>query len=304
MSPRLGPVDAGQSTATGSGRRGAGGKKARPSPLLKPTPDSAVRRKKAPGGAERRSSSIGSSGARSATTSPFLGPTTYGGGIAPLSSSKPPAANGQTRTSPPENSSGSNNTPSPVDLAMHEQTELMGPPPPPSSTNSSRRASLQSSGNAPANSAWMSPVTPASFMNFPVDLSAAGLAQPAGLTTSRRTQSVDAASSHHPELDADDSGSTAGPSKPKAKKAATPLLPSVQRRDVDEGRPGATAANVKGKGRAGSVSTPGVAGPAGARKIGLKPLAKGPVGPASGPKIKPLLASGALYLLSAPFSQC
>ncbi|KAM0755010.1 hypothetical protein T439DRAFT_127192 [Meredithblackwellia eburnea MCA 4105] len=42
MSPRVGPQDAGQSTATGSGRRGAGSKKTRPSPLLKPTPDTAA----------------------------------------------------------------------------------------------------------------------------------------------------------------------------------------------------------------------------------------------------------------------
>ncbi|KAL8283859.1 hypothetical protein RQP46_005291 [Phenoliferia psychrophenolica] len=299
MSPRLGPVDAGQSTATGSGRRGAGGKKARPSPLLKPTPDSAVRRKKAP---ERRSSSIGSTGARSATTSPFLGPSTsaYGSGlIAPLSSSKGPSstsANGQstaTRTSPPEHSSGSNNTPSPVDLAMMLEpspasNELMGPPPPPStsSATSSRRGSLQSSAGAPTG--WMNPVTPASFMNFPADISAAGLAAhpPAPSGLARRPPQ------DHDQQQQDDSGSTAGPSsKSKSKKVV--LLPSVQRREVDEGRPGATAASsAKGKGRSASVSSSPASAPPGARKIGSKPIAKAPAAGGAGPKIKPLLASG------------
>ena len=53
-SPRMVATgDAGVGTAAGSGRRGAGSKKSRPSPLLKPTPDTALRRKKGPGGPEK-----------------------------------------------------------------------------------------------------------------------------------------------------------------------------------------------------------------------------------------------------------
>ncbi|KAK4703483.1 hypothetical protein P7C70_g2731, partial [Phenoliferia sp. Uapishka_3] len=303
MSPRLGPTDAGQSTSAGSGRRGAGGKKARPSPLLKPTPDAAFRRKKAPGGSEGRSESVGR---RSATTSPFLGPTTHG--IAALSSSfNKAASNGSAKTSPPENSSGSNNTPSPVDLEMHNgtassQPELMGPPPLPSSANSSRRSSLiQQSGNGSKvnNGAWMSPVTPASFMNFPAEIAEGGLTQPHHLaSTGRRSQSLDGRSPIDGE---EESGSTAGPSKHNASKPR-PQLPShastssltassstlASRKELDVGRPGATAASIKGKGRAASVS-----GTTGVRKLGIKPLAKA----SGGPKIKPLLANG-------PFSTC
>lgn len=181
-SPTLLPHDAGLATATGSGRRGAGGgKKSRPSPLLKPTPDGAlVRRKKSvPGSTEKKPGSMGSGGGRSTTTSPFLGPTFMG-----MTSTT------TSRTSPTDE--GSINTPSPVDLAMNlEQIpsvpgqqsqyqqaslpysslppdyhpEFMGPPPPPSSH--SRKTSLTpSTHHVDGHSDWLNPVTPASFMNF------------------------------------------------------------------------------------------------------------------------------------------
>lgn len=203
-SPRMLPVGAGSggdpSTATGSGRRGAGSKKARPSPLLKPTPDGAlVRRKKGslssgagagPTGEKSAAGSMGSGGGRSTTTSPFLGSTYTTAGMGLTSSS---------RTSPAEGE-GSINTPSPVDLAMNldalppllQQSQaqsnaqsspyapadfgphnndylvgFMGPPPPPSSNPHSRRDSLQSASGATGD--WMNPVTPATFMNFPTE---------------------------------------------------------------------------------------------------------------------------------------
>ena len=200
-SPRMLPVGAGNggdakgNTATGSGRRGAGNKKARPSPLLKPTPDGAlVRRKKGSlsgtTGEKSAAGSMGSGGGRSTTTSPFLGSTFTNAGMGMTSSS---------RTSPAEGE-GSINTPSPVDLAMNldalppllqqSQTQntaqsspyapadfgpnnndylvgFMGPPPPPSSASHSRRESLQSGAGATGD--WMNPVTPATFMNFPTE---------------------------------------------------------------------------------------------------------------------------------------
>ncbi|ORY92774.1 hypothetical protein BCR35DRAFT_8085 [Leucosporidium creatinivorum] len=180
ISPRLGPNDAGQGTGAGSGRRGAGSKKARPSPLLKPTPDGgSLRRKKAGPAAGSRSASISSaSGVRSATTSPFLGPTaskansasSVASGHAPSHSQSSGSASGSQKATPPEETSNGINTPSPVDLAMGEvttsggyQPELMGPPPPPSTD--SRRQSL----NGANASEWIGPVTPASFMNLPSD---------------------------------------------------------------------------------------------------------------------------------------
>lgn len=203
VSPRLGPTtsgaDAGQGTATGSGRRGAGSsKKTRPSPLLKPTPDGQLRRKKATGN-DRRSSSISSAtGNRSNTNSPFLGPTQASNGRSLVatstsvngngSSAKTSASDSQKTSSPDEQMAinGAINTPSPVDLAMHDasttsqqqhqlhttaltntyQHELMGPPPLPStSASASRRQSL----NGNVGSEQMNPVTPASFMNLPAD---------------------------------------------------------------------------------------------------------------------------------------
>lgn len=203
MSPRLGPNDAGSSTAAGSGRRGAGSKKTRPSPLLKPTPDGALRRKKTIGSADvKRSSSIGSAGVRSATTSPFLGPThAKGGSISSINGNNNGTnSSGSQKTSPTEEhqSNGSNgiNTPSPVDLTMSQvmeesgqsnqqggyaPVELMGPPPVPSS--SSRRSSIQQAPSTSSSSSstntlptsngtmngWpnLGPVTPATFMNLP-----------------------------------------------------------------------------------------------------------------------------------------
>lgn len=182
QSPRLGAtMDAGGNTAAGSGRRGAGSKKARPSPLLKPTPDGALRRKKGngsisgpAGGSERKGGSIGSGGGNSTTTSPFLGPS-HSHNL--VMTSAPSTQFSSKTTSPAEVSS---NTPSPVDLAMHYAqaypssqqlsangenvaalTGFMGPPPVPSNV-SSRRSSLVLAG-APE---WLNPVTPATFMNL------------------------------------------------------------------------------------------------------------------------------------------
>lgn len=205
QSPRMvasGSGDAGQSTAAGSGRRGAGSKKTRPSPLLKPTQEGPLRRKKtvSAGGAggpnsERRSSSVGSSGLRSVTTSPYIGPvgqqrirTTTSNNNGNGAGSQPGSvSSSQPKTSPPEDNSGSNNSPSPVDLstsmAPPTVSEIMGPPPPRSSSHS-RTSSLHQQAmhhSLPPSGLghsfhggegvvdWMSqPVTPASFMSLPV----------------------------------------------------------------------------------------------------------------------------------------
>lgn len=164
LSPRIVPTGSIDATATGSGRRGASSKKSRPSPLLKPTPDATLRRKKVAGMGENKSKSIGS---RSTTTSPFLGPSHHSSAMI---SGQSKSSN--SLTSPPDVDS---NTPSPVDLAMssyqssypsQDQGE-MGPPPLPSS---SRRTSLNNS-SIPASGDWMNlPVTPATFMTtFPAD---------------------------------------------------------------------------------------------------------------------------------------
>ncbi|KDE07511.1 hypothetical protein MVLG_02185 [Microbotryum lychnidis-dioicae p1A1 Lamole] len=204
-SPRLDSSDAGLSTAAGAGRRGAGSKKARPSPLLKPTPDGQlVRRgtsKKAAGGAggDRRSASI-SNGARSATTSPFLGPSATG-----RNSVAAPAANGgmgaaggaisgSQRSSPLDDgmmNAISADSPSPVDLSSSSAvaetsvgaspafakngSQLMGPPPLPSSAATSRRSSIvqnatpvQHQDATMATPDWLhQAATPATFMNLP-----------------------------------------------------------------------------------------------------------------------------------------
>ena len=130
-------------------RRGASTKKARPSPLMKPTdpPASASRsRKKAATAASsvRRSGSIGSTGARSTTASPFIEPLNK-------RSSLPAAAatalsNSTGGAHPAGNSSSSNNDePSPIDIDMSlgaaaessaaaAQREMMPPPPRPSTS--------------------------------------------------------------------------------------------------------------------------------------------------------------------------
>lgn len=201
MSPQLLATDvggdAGMSTAAGSGRRGAGAnKKSRPSPLLKPTPDANLRRKKLPN--EKRSSS--SSGMRSVTTSPFLGPSTFS--MTSSNSMHSSSVPSSSRTSPQEVGE-SDNTPSPVDLAVSDVVstsnqipiqqqhlqqspysmastsylpEFMGPPPPPSSNPPSRRSSMNpaNSNSISSDGAW-NPVTPATLMNFASDLADAGL---------------------------------------------------------------------------------------------------------------------------------
>lgn len=129
-SPRLGPADAGTSTGAGAaaGRRGASSasKKTRPSPLIKPTPDSALERRRgrtktvsAAGQGEKRA------GSKSATSSPFLGPTTGGTRAGSVMS----ASGSSNKTSPGEHGGGAQaqqqqhggvvgfDTPSPVDLA-------------------------------------------------------------------------------------------------------------------------------------------------------------------------------------------
>lgn len=300
MSPQLLAfgADAGNSTGAGSGRRGAGGasKKSRPSPLLKPTPDSGLRRKKP----ERRSDSIGSMGARSTTTSPFLGPT-FGIGHASSSAHGSPfagAGNNSARTSPleGEGGSGSNNTPSPVDLAMSEVIpqhspysntipsylpEFMGPPPLPSNP-SSRRTSLLSNSEG----AWMNPVTPATLMNFSSELAAAGLS-----TVATYPQDPSSSNSHSASANASSaslseaaSNSTAKPKAPK-KIAARPPAAAETSNGV--------SGSAKGKSKA--TTTGGTSHvPIAARKVAPKPPAKG----AMGPKIKPLLATGTSFSFS------
>lgn len=296
-------VDAGQATATGSGRRGAGtgSRKTRPSPLLKPTPDAAIRKKKG----EKRSSSIGSAGSRSVTNSPYLGATQVSsGGIAPLTSSASssratPASN---KPSPEDSMSGSSggaiNTPSPVDLDISEAPGPMAPPPPPSQSHS-RRGSAHSLSDLPSvpTSQFMHPVTPASLMNFSSDLSSAGLAMSVGSHAGRQLDSNLAATSAQ-------QSSKAAPAKPR-KKALTSLPQSVEDAGpvastshqaigdasasaVPNGLAPTVSTNAKGKARATTAS--GAAGtPAPARKLAAKP---GPRVGVNGPKIKPLLASG------------
>jgi len=142
-SPRLGPSDVGTSTGAGAaaGRRGASSaaKKTRPSPLIKPTPDSALERRRgrtktvsAGAHGERRA------GSKSATSSPFLGPTTAGssGGQGRAGSVMSTSGSSSSKASPNEQGGphaqaqqhglggggggggfASFDTPSPVDLA-------------------------------------------------------------------------------------------------------------------------------------------------------------------------------------------
>ncbi|BGP39907.1 hypothetical protein JCM10450v2_003883 [Rhodotorula kratochvilovae] len=131
-SPRLGPVDAGTATGAGAaaGRRGASSasKKTRPSPLIKPTPDSALERRRgrtktvssgAPGPTEKRA------GSKSATSSPFLGPVGGHGRASSVisgsgSSSKASPGEGAAVAYLQQHGNGSAasiDTPSPVDLA-------------------------------------------------------------------------------------------------------------------------------------------------------------------------------------------
>lgn len=302
-SPRMVATgDAGVGTAAGSGRRGAGSKKSRPSPLLKPTPDTALRRKKGPGGPEKRSGSMGSGGVHSATTSPFMGPTMYG---TPSSSTGTNAGGSSARASPTEgadHSGGSINTPSPVDLTMSETPtssqlpSFMGPPPPPSA---SRRVSLTN--GAVDNTAWLNPVTPATFMNFPSDLASAGLTSQDHQTFHQHGGgSHDVTPTDHSALASQDTSfidtplllsSTAaaksvpdlGPA-PKARAKKLAPAPAPPSSTVGE----SSTAAAKGKGRAGSVSGPASRG---GRKGVTKPMSsKALSGPS--PKIKPLLGNG------------
>lgn len=267
MSPRMVAVDAGMSTATGSGRRGASSKKARPSPLLKATPDVVPKRKKAPSGSEKRANSI-SNGGRSATTSPFMGPT-YG---------TVASSSGLTRSSPPEGlldgSSGSVNTPSPVDLAMNGDVstkylpELMGPPPPPSS--SSRRTSLI--GDPGIDTAtWLNPVTPATFMNFPSDLGAAGLSSLAPQFPTHHYPDVkgtfpDTTPLGLESISADTSGSSTATGSTAAAKGKGKKVTAKAAALSAAAAAGTSIAAVKGKGKAATTT-----GTLGTRKLAAKP---------------------------------
>ncbi|BGP24546.1 transcription regulator [Rhodotorula toruloides] len=148
FSPRLGPTDAGTSTGAGAGRRGASSssKKTRPSPLIKPTPDSAFdrrRRKTQPGPTTNGDKRASMGGNKSATSSPFLGPQQSGrngGGMSSAPSSikggSPNDASNvyQTNTSANSSTNGSAasvDTPSPVDLpASQHQLHHVHPPQP------------------------------------------------------------------------------------------------------------------------------------------------------------------------------
>lgn len=324
-SPRLGPT--GDNTATGSGRRGASSsKKVRPSPLLKPTPDGQLRRKKAASVNDRRSSSISSAtGHRSGTSSPFLGPTVANGnGKGSANVSPNPNGTGSQKTSPSdEGQQNEINTPSPVDLAMHDvasakeqrghtqqqgsstshQHELMGPPPLPPSASGSRRQSLQNGVES------LNPVTPASFMNLPADfdmttlsaLSPALHAQrqadqstPDPATNGEREQkraapSPTASSSGTATPNGSAPSSTSRPKQPRL----LPRLPSTSDVRVDTSpsstpapTPAASgpAANSKGKGKA--AAAPAATTKKGASKVKASPK----IGPAS--KVKPLLPGG------------
>lgn len=206
LAPHQPPPDAGSSTAAGSGRRGASAssKKARPSPLLKPTPDSSLigiggissagggstRRRRS--GSEKDAAGTGkrseSKGRRSTTSSPFLGPTTafspllFGSSMSQGSGSARSGLAGSGGVGSGSGGDG-NNTPSPVDLAMSGPKDdlnlqqqgpgNMGPPPLPSS----RRNSVTSKDNSNPTQDWamMQPVTPASLMNFTREVTLGGL---------------------------------------------------------------------------------------------------------------------------------
>ncbi|GAA5917740.1 hypothetical protein JCM8208_003933, partial [Rhodotorula glutinis] len=139
-SPRLGPTDVGTSTGAGAaaGRRGASSaaKKTRPSPLIKPTPDSALERRRG----RTKTVSAGAhgekrAGSKSATSSPFLGPTMGGssvGGQGRAGSVMSTSGSSSSKASPAEQGGphahtqqhgvgnggfASFDTPSPVDLA-------------------------------------------------------------------------------------------------------------------------------------------------------------------------------------------
>ena len=293
VSPRLGPSDAGLSTATGTVRRGASSKKTRPSPLLKATPDGGpLRRKKAAVAGERRSTSVGSSsGLRSATGSPYMGP-----------SNGRPSHQGQTsiKTSPTDgNTTGGNNTPSPVDLTMSEasvagsaaqfeQPGLMGPPPLPSTLNVA--SALQQD--------WLNPATPATLMNLPSNLggSAIEAALPAATTSSSRPPKSNEQRSTSQSPASSGSGSKPSPpstlnftpiapAPPKPEPARIAPKPSIVANKAVHADVSASPASSKLKGKARAVaSSTGLRKPAG--KKGPSPK----IAPTT--KVKPLLANG------------
>ncbi|GAA5896882.1 hypothetical protein JCM5296_002580 [Sporobolomyces johnsonii] len=310
QSPRIGPNDAGSTTAAGSGRRGAGlsSKKTRPSPLIKPTdPTLDHRRRRKP----TNPGAASQNGATSATSSPFLGATnpSSSGGRAASTPGGVSASSGSQKASPPEHTSaysnGSIDTPSPVDLAgppsagtgpdglpvppasvygslqqqpPHQhlpqqpyQLEPMGPPPPPSSQQHQS----------------FNPVTPATIMNFAsgFDLDALSSLSPhLGPTTHDPAGSAYSSVQNSPMLlpqpDSSLPGTASSAGKARSSRKSTSAKPSPALRPVD--------AKGKGKGNSTDSGTPS------SRKGASKPAKIAPsprIGPS--PKIRPLLSSDA-----------
>lgn len=213
-SPRLGPSDPvpnSTGTGPGSGRRGAssGRSKTRPSPLIKPTPDSGLERRR------RKTQLAGSTpgekranGQKSATASPFLEASTQFTGAAvargserassTFSGASSSHANGaspgeggsapsvETSANGSGGSAGGIDTPSPVDLAssvQYHHQPLVAP------GGSLREAATlanaafsqaggtetESMGPPPLPPTALNPITPATFMNFASDFDMNGL---------------------------------------------------------------------------------------------------------------------------------
>ncbi|KAK4047748.1 hypothetical protein OIV83_005256 [Microbotryomycetes sp. JL201] len=204
QSPRLGPSEmngAQQGTSAGSVRRGASTKKTRPSPLLKPTADAQLRRKKAAAQGGRGTSVSSSSGLRSATNSPFMGPSAPKG----------------VKTSP-NGSTSATNTPSPVDLEMAEAPGLMGPPPVPQATATA----------APGVQDWMNPATPSMLMNLPSNVSMSSLGGPSQTVVKSSPPEVVGSQPHSP--------AQTKPSPPSAIKFA-PIAPAPARQSQQQIQP-------------------------------------------------------------------
>lgn len=212
-SPRLGPSDPvpnSTGTGPGSGRRGAssGRSKTRPSPLIKPTADSGLekRRRKTQSAAstpgEKRSS-----GQKSATASPFLEPatrftgatiarggerasSTFSGASSSHANGASPGEGGsapsvETSANGSGGSAGGIDTPSPVDLAssvQYHHQPLVAPGGLREAATLANAAISQagapeteSMGPPPLPPTALNPITPATFMNFASDFDMNGL---------------------------------------------------------------------------------------------------------------------------------
>ncbi|GAA5861820.1 hypothetical protein JCM3774_001313 [Rhodotorula dairenensis] len=226
-SPRLGPSDPAASMGPGHGRRGAssGRSKTRPSPLIKPTPDTALERRR------RKTQSVGSTpsekranGPKSATASPFIeasgqinggtrsserASSTFSGASSSHVGASPGEGGSGPSVEPSANGSGASaggiDTPSPVDLASSAQyhhQSLVAPGLREVATIANAANSQpggagpdESMGPPPLPTTSLNPITPATFMNFGSDFDMNGLSSLSPALNAVQTEHFDPVSS-------------------------------------------------------------------------------------------------------------